>query len=149
MSESFSIYVIADDELPTDVLGLSDQEIYDQMIKAIESVGKLSTVVEMTGDDFVDALESVDKLLEGNRLLPICAMNNSPHEVLGANGECPYFGYFSLAQVQQLYYLFEAMNEDAQDTIESVETHGEVFESFREAVEEAVESEQAIAIVHG
>lgn len=149
MSESFSIYLIAEDELPTEVLGLSDQEVYDQIIAAIEKVGKLHQVVEMTEDDFVNALESIDTLLDGNRLLPICAMNNSPHEILGSNGECPFFGYFSPAQVQQLYYLFDSLSEDAQDTIESVETHGEVFEAFRGAVTEALDEELALAIVHG
>jgi hypothetical protein len=134
--------------LPMDLIGLSDEEIYQELVSAIETNGELQTMVEMTEDDFVDALESIDKLAKGDRLLPICAMNNSPHEVLDKNAETPFIGYFSPAQVQRLLFSFESLSEDDTDIIDSVETHSEVFEAFRDAAESASGMEYAIAVLH-
>lgn len=149
MSESFSIYLINEEELPDELTGQSDEEVFKQLLETIEKHGVLHQVVEMTEDDFIDALESIDNLIEGNRLLPNCAMNNSPHEILDKNSETPFFGYFNSAQVQQVVYLFDALNEDNLDTIESVETHSQVFHAFHEAAQEALDSEDCIAVVHG
>jgi hypothetical protein len=148
MSQTFSLYIINEDLLPVEYTGNSDEETFEQLIVAVETNGKLHQVVEMTEDDFIDALESIDTIVEGNRLLPNCAMNNSPHEVLDKMNECPYFGYFTPAQAQELYYFFEGLSEDSVDTIESVETHSEVFEAFRTAVAEAGSSEAAVAVLH-
>jgi hypothetical protein len=149
MSESFSIYLINEEELPYEVTTQSDEEMLKQLIEVVEKHGTMHQVVEMTEDDFIDALESIDNLVEGNRLFPNCAMNNSPHEILDKNSETPFFGYFNSAQVQQLLYLFESLDEDKVDTIESVESHSEVFHAFFEAVQEALDNEDCIAVVHG
>ena len=148
MSESFSLYIVDEEELPEDLDGLSDDEIYERLTKAIEQNGKLHQVIEMTEDDFIDALESLDNLIEGGRLLPNCAMNNSPHEILDKNSDCPFFGYFSPSQVQELFYLFESMTEESLDTVESVETHSEVHEAFLSAASAALDSDYAIAVLH-
>lgn len=149
MSESFSLYLIDETLLPAENLGMSDQEIYDALVAAVETNGKLHQVVEMTEDDFVDSLESIDSAVEGNRMLPICAMNNSPFEMLDKNSDTPFFGFFSPAQVQTMFYLFEALPEDALDTLESVETHAEVLEAFRTASSDAIDYDYALAVVHG
>lgn len=149
MSESFSIYIVDEALLPTENIGLSDEEIYQSLLSAIETNGKLHQVVEMTEDDFVDALESIDSVVEGNRMLPICAMNNSPFEILDKNAETPFFGYFSPGQVQELFYLFEALSDDSIDTLESVETHSEVLDAFRTAASDALDYDFALAVLHG
>jgi hypothetical protein len=148
MSETFSLYVVDEELLPTELTGSTDEEMYDQLVTAVESNGKLESSIEMTEDDFIDALEALDKLVEGNRLLPNNAMNHSPHELLGTNSDCPYFGYFSPAQVQELLFLFESLSDEQIDIIESVETHSEVFEAFRLAVEIALDQEHALAVLH-
>jgi hypothetical protein len=148
MSETFSIYIVDESVLPMDLIGMSDEEIYHELITAVETNGELQTMVEMTEDDFVDALESIDKITKGDRLLPNCAMNNSPHEVLDKNSETPFIGYFSPAQAQRLLFSFDSLSEDSTDTIDSVETHSEVFEAFREAAETASGMEYAIAVLH-
>ncbi|HEY9716033.1 MAG TPA: hypothetical protein V6C69_01085 [Trichormus sp.] len=148
MSETFSLYVVDEELLPTELIGDTDEEMYEQLVTAVESNGIVESIIEMTEDDFVDALESIDKLVEGNRLLPNNAMNHSPHELLGTNSDCPYFGYFSPAQVQELLFLFESLSDEQIDIIESVETHSQVFEAFRMAVEIALDHEHALAILH-
>ena len=148
MSESFSIYIVDEEELPEEIDAVSDDEIYEQLVSAIETHGKLHQVIEMTEDDFIDALDALDTLMDGNRLLPNCAMNNSPHEILGKNSDCPYLGYFSPSQVQELLYLFESLSEDSLDTVESVETHSEVHEAFLSAVSTALDADYAIAVIH-
>jgi hypothetical protein len=148
MSETFSIYIVDEAVLPMELIGLTDEEIYQQLVSAVELNGELQTMVEMTEDDFIDALESIDTIMEGNRLLPNCAMNNSPHEILDKNSQAPFLGYFSPAQAQNLFFLFESLSEDSTDTIESVETHSEVFEVFRNAAEAATGMEYAIAVMH-
>jgi len=148
MSETFTLYVVDEDLLPTELVGNDDEEMYEQLVSAVGENGTLETTVEMTEDDFVDALESIDKLIDGNRLLPNNAMNHSPHELLGNNSDCPYFGYFSPAQVQELLFLFESLSDEQIDIIESVETHSQVFSAFRSAAESALDFEHALAIVH-
>lgn len=142
------MYIVDEEELPTELTGTTDEEMYDELVAAVEGSGRLESIIEMTEDDFVDALESIDKLVDGNRLLPNNAMNHSPHELLGSNSDCPYFGYFSSAQVQELLFLFESLSDEQIDIIESVETHSEVFEAFRLAVEIALDEEKAVAILH-
>ena len=148
MSETFSIYIVDETLLPTELIGLSDEEIFKELVSAIENGGELQTVIEMTEDDFVDALESIDAIVEGNRLLPNCAMNNSPHEILDKLAQTPYLGFFSPAQAQELLFLFESLSEESTDIIESVETHSEAFEAFRNAADSAVSMEYAIAVLH-
>jgi hypothetical protein len=148
MSESFSIYIVDEDLLPTELLGMTDEEIHGQITSAIETNGKLHQVIEMTEDDFVDALDAIDTLIEGNGALPNGAMNNTPNQLLDKSSECPFIGYFEPGQVQKLFYMFEALSEDSMDVIESVETHSEVFEAFRSALSDALDFEQAIAVLH-
>jgi hypothetical protein len=148
MSETFSIYLVDEELLPMELSGLSDEEIYAELVAAIEENGELQTMVEMTQDDFIDALESIDQIIEGNRLLPNCAMNNSPHGILDKSSEGPYFGYFSPSQVQELYFMIDSLSDETIDKIESVETHSEVFSEFSMAANEAVKMDYAIAVLH-
>ncbi|HEY9712527.1 MAG TPA: hypothetical protein V6C72_03595 [Chroococcales cyanobacterium] len=147
MTECFSIYSIDEEELPTDLSG-SDEEIYNALVEAIEKQGNLLSTVEMTEDDFIDALDSIDEHIGGTRLLQNCAFNNSPFDILGRNGDCPYFGYFNPAQTQEVFALLEGLTADVRDTIDSVYTHAEVFEAFFASSEEAVEINGALAIIH-
>lgn len=147
MTECFSIYAVDEENLPTDLIG-SDEEIYAALVQAIEAQGALLSTLEMTADDFIDALDSIDAHIGGTRMLPNCAFNNSPFDVLGRSGDCPYFGYFNPAQTQEIFALFENLPADVRDTIDSVFTHGEVFEAFFASTEEAVQTNGALAIIH-
>jgi hypothetical protein len=75
-------------------------------------------------------------------------MNNSPHAILDKCSDGPYFGYFSPAQAQELYFMIESLSDESVDKIESVETHSEVFSEFSMAADEAVKMEYAIAVLH-
>jgi hypothetical protein len=148
MSESFSIYIVDELLLPTETLALSDEEIHAQLSSSIETNGKLHQVIEMSEDDFVDALDAIDTLIEGNGLIPNGAMNNSPNQLLDKNADCPFIGYFEPGRVQEVHYMFEALTEDNMDIIQSVETHSEVFEAIRSAFADALDFEHGIAILH-
>lgn len=148
MTEVFSLYVIDEEKLPSEFAGQADQEIYDSLIAAIEADGVMSGSIEMTADDFIDALESIDGHIGGMRFLPNCAFNNSPFSLLGDNGECPFMGYFTPAQVQEMFALFEALPPDTRDTIDSVYSHGEVFEALFTASEDAMQDSFAVAVLH-
>ncbi len=147
MTETFSFYILDEDVLPNGLDSLSDQEKYDSLVSSVESSGILHTSVEMVLDDFVDALETLDDQID-ERFLTVCAMNNSPFDILGKNGDCPYFGYFSPAEVQRVFNAIENLPDDAVDTIESFETHSEVFQALKTAITEAFKTGYAIAIVH-
>ena len=149
MTESFLLYVVDEDALPSELDALSDEEKYDVLVAAVESDGMLHSSIEMTVDDFVDAVETLDKHFGGEQFLPICAMNNSPYDVLGRNSECPFFGYFSPGDVQRTFSALDSLDEEILDTIESCETHSEVFHALHSATMEAVETGSAVAIVHG
>lgn len=149
MTDSFLLYVVDEDSLPSNLEMLSDEEKYNVLVAAVESDGVLHTAVEMTLDDFVDAVESLDKHIGGDQFLQVCAMNNSPFDVLGKNGECPFFGYFSPGDVQRTFNSLDGLDEDTVDIIESCETHAEVFHAVHMATMEAVETGSAVAIVHG
>jgi hypothetical protein len=149
MTDSFLLYVVDEDALPGELDALPDEEKYDVLVAAVESDGILHTSIEMTLDDFVDAVESLDEHFGREQFLPICAMNNSPFDVLGRNSECPFFGYFSPGDVQRTFNALDGLVEDVVDIIESVETHSEVFHALHSATMEAVETGSAVAIVHG
>lgn len=148
MSESFSFYIVDEEMLPSEFASNDDQSLYEELVSAVESSGEFQNMLEMTEDDFVDALESIDKIIGGDRMLPICAMNNSPHEILGKSADCPYLGYFSPGQVQNLLLLFEGLDESAIDTIESVESHSEVYSALLSAIEVAQSMGYSLAILH-
>lgn len=148
MTETFSLYIVDEEKLPGEFTGESDQEIYDALVGAVEAEGSLCTSIELTADDFIDALESIDGHIGGSRFLPNNAFNNSPFSVLGQNGDCPFFGYFSPSQVQEMFALFESLPPDTRDTIDSVYSHGEVFEAFFTASEDAMSDTFAIAVLH-
>lgn len=148
MTETFSLYVVDEEALPTDLDTLSDQEKYDVLVGAVESEGNLNGSVEMSVDDFIDALEAIDGYIDGDRFLPINAMNNSPYDVLGKNSDCPYFGYFGPGDVQRVFNSLNDTSEETMDLIESFEVHAEVFYALKEATMNAVESGYAVAIVH-
>ena len=148
MTETFSLYVIDEEKLPGEFTGQTDQEVYDQLVRAIEADGVLCGSIELTADDFIDALESIDGHIGGSRFLPNNAFNNSPYSVLGSNGDCPFMGYFSPAQVQEMFALFESLPPDTRDTIDSVYSHGEVFEALFTASEDAMQDSYAVAVVH-
>jgi hypothetical protein len=148
MTETFSLYVVDEEALPTELDTLSDQEKYDVLVAAIESDGSLNASIEMSVDDFVDALEAIDGYIEGDRFLPVNAMNNSPYDVLGKNSDCPYFGYFGPGDAQRVFNALSDIPEDTIDLIESFESHSEVFYALRDAAMDAVDAGYALAIVH-
>ncbi len=149
MTESFLLYIVDEDALPTELDTLSDEEKYNVLVGAVESEGILHTSVEMTLDDFVDAVETLDEHFGKEQFLSICAMNNSPFDVLGRNSECPFFGYFSPGDVQRTFNILDGILEDDVDIIESCETHSEVFQALRSVTMEAVETGSAVAVIHG
>ncbi len=59
MTETFSLYVVDEEALPTELDTLSDQDKYDVLVGAIESDGSLNGSIEMSVDDFIDALEAI------------------------------------------------------------------------------------------
>jgi hypothetical protein len=149
MTETFSTYTVDEDSLPSELDSLSDQEKYDRLVAAVQSKGIFQATLEMTVDDFIDALEALDEHMNGDRFLPIGAMNNSPFNILEKNGDCPYFGYFDPADVQRLVNGIENLSDDALDTIESFETHSEAFQMIRSAAHKALADGLAVAIIHG
>jgi hypothetical protein len=148
MSEVFTFYVVDEDALPDDLSTLSDDEKYNVLIAAIESEGMLQSTIEMTLDDLIDGLEALDDIIEGDRLLPNYFMNNSPNNVLDKSADCPYLGFFSAGDAQKIYNLLQCISEDTMDTVESSETHSEVFHSIFAATEAAFDATCALAIIH-
>jgi len=146
--EVFSFYVVDDQALPDDLGNLSDQEKYDVVVSAIESEGMFHASLEMSEDDFVDSLEAIDERIHTDRLLPICAMNNSPHNVLGKDSDCPYLGFFDVGDVQRLYNLLAALDEQSFVAIDSSEAHSEVFHLLLGATQAAVDAACSLAVLH-
>jgi hypothetical protein len=146
--EVFSFYVVDDEALPDNLGSLSDQEKFDVIVAAIESEGMLHASIEMSEDDFVDALEAIDERIEADRLLPICAMNNSPHNILGKDSDCPYLGFFDVGDVERVYNLLDTLDEQSVEAIESSEAHGEVFHVLLGATQAAVDAACSLAVIH-
>jgi hypothetical protein len=148
MSEVFTFYVVDEDALPDDLSTLSDEEKYNVLVATIESEGMLQSTIEMSLDDLIDGLEAIDEIIEGDRLLPNYFMNNSPNNVLDKSSDCPYLGFFSAGDSQKIYNLLQCISEDTMDTIESSETHSEVFHFMLAATEAAVDATCALAVIH-
>lgn len=148
MTEVFSLYVIDEEKFPDEFTGDTDQDVYDSIVSHIEEHGTLTGSVEMTEDDFIDACESIDKHIGGIRFLPNNAFNSSPFGILGEHGDCPFMGYFNPAQAQELFALFESLPPDTRDIVDSVYSHGEVFEAFFNATESACDDNLAVAVIH-
>ena len=118
------------------------------LVAAIESEGMLSVTIEMTVDDFIDGLDAIDQIIEGDSFLPTCVMNNSPNMVLDKSADCPYMGFFSTGDAQKAYNLLQGVSEETMDTVESSETHAEVFHTLFEATQSAVDASCALAVIH-
>jgi hypothetical protein len=146
--EVFSFYVVDDEALPDDLGTLSDHEKYDVLVAAIESEGMLHASIEMNVDDFVDSLEAIDERIDTDRLLPVCAMNNSPHNILGKDSDCPYLGFFDVGSVERVYNLLDSLDEQSVEAIESSEAHSEVFHILLGATQAAVDAACSLAVIH-
>ena len=148
MSEVFTFYVVDEDALPDDLSTLSDEEKYNVLIASIESEGMLQSTIEMSLDDLIDGLEALDDIIEGDRMLPNYFMNNSPNNVIDKSSDGPYLGFFSAGDAQKVYNLLQCISEDTMDTVESSETHSEVYHSVFAATEAAVDATCALAVIH-
>jgi hypothetical protein len=148
MSDVFTFYVVDEDSLPDDLSTLSDDEKYNVLVTAIESEGVLQFTIEMSVDDFVDGLEAIDELVEGDRFIPNNVMNNSPNNVIDKSAECPYLGFFSAGDAHRAFTMLEALTEELMERIESSDIHSEVFHTLFGAFQSAVDSSCALAVIH-
>jgi hypothetical protein len=148
MSDVFTFYVVDEEALPEDLSTLSDEEKYNVLVTSIESEGVLQSSIEMTVDDFIDGLEALDEIIDGDRFLPTCVMNSSPNNTLDRSADCPYLGFFSTGDAQKAYSLLQGISEETMDTVESSETHSEVFHTLFAATQAAVDASCALAVVH-
>ena len=148
MSEVFTFYVVDEDALPDDLSTLSDEEKYSVLVEAIESEGMLQSTIEMTLDDLIDGLEALDEIIDGDRFLPTCVMNSSPHNTIDRSADTPYMGFFSSGDAQKVYNLLQGFSEETMDTVESSETHAEVYHTLFAATEAAVDASCALAVIH-
>jgi hypothetical protein len=150
MSANFTLYVVDEGHLPSQMEGLSDLEKYQKLLVAVKAKGSRWTQLKMDVLDFANALETIDGEIGGTGFLPVFAFNNSPHDVLGPECDCPSFGYFNLEQVKDLHAV---LNEMPPQVVEEILSAGgdvleEVFYAFKSAAEEAATRGYALAIIH-
>ena len=148
MSDVFTFYVVDEDALPDELGTLSDDEKYNVLVTAVESEGVLQYTIEMSVDDFVDGLEAIDELIEGERFIPNNVMNNSPNNVIDKSADTPYLGFFSAGDAHRAFTMLETLTEESMDVIESSDIHSEVFHTLFGAFQSAVDASCALAIVH-
>lgn len=148
MSDVFTFYLVDEDALPEELPTLSDDEKYNVLVTTIESEGVLQYTIEMTVDDFVDGLEAIDELVDGDRFLPNNVMNNSPNNIIDKSADCPYLGFFSAGDAHRAFTMLQALSEESMDIIESSDVHSEVFHTLFGATQAAVDASCALAVVH-
>ncbi len=148
MSSSFELYVVDEHKLPTAPSG-TDQERYDRLVAAVRQFGARWHQLELTLRGFAVGLQTIDAQIGNKKFLPIFAFNNSPANVLGNDGDCPDFGYFTPKASRDLAFLLGKVPENA---IDGFEREGEsvlrLYWAFRDGAEEAARRGHALAVLH-
>jgi hypothetical protein len=151
MSATFKFYVVDEKKLPSEIEGVSDQEKYEKLLKAVVSNGSSWALLELKQVEFSKSLEKIDSQIGAIRFLPIQVFHNSPHRMLANNENCPFFGYFDPSQVKDLHlhleqlpsaWLEELLNSEDEIT-------KEVLYAFQSSAEEASKNGKALAVIHG
>jgi hypothetical protein len=150
MSETFIYYVVDEKKLPLNLDG-SDQDKYEQIVKAVTTNGTHWTDLELRIADFAYTLEKIDTKIEGDGFLPVLSFNNSPNNVLGDDSDCPSFGYFNPEQVKDLNSTLEWFN--STDILKLMFDQGgevmeEVYNTVQSSAEEAAKRNYALAVIH-
>lgn len=150
MSETFIYYVVDEKKLPLNLDG-SDQDKYEQLVKAVTTNGTHWTDLELRISDFAYTLEKIDTKIEGDGFLPVLSFNNSPNNVLGDDSDCPSFGYFNPEQVKDLNSTLEWFN--STDILKLMFDQGgevmeEVYNTVQSSAEEAAKRNYALAVIH-
>lgn len=151
MSDIFTYYVVDEKKLPLNLDELSDQEKYEQLVKAVIANGARWANLELRTTDFAYTLEKIDTKIEGDGFLPVFSFNNSPNNVLGDDSDCPSFGYFNPEQVKDLGSVLEWLN--SSNILEPMLDEGgevmeEVYNAVQSSVEEAAKRNYALAVIH-
>ncbi|OJH36182.1 hypothetical protein [Cystobacter ferrugineus] len=150
MSDSFSLYVVDEKNLPAARQGRSDRQMYEALVESVRARGAKWGELNTWTLDLAQALERIDEQLGATKFLPVLAFNNSPQNVLGDDSDCPSFGYFNPKQVKDLSTVLgrlpgsfvEELSRDEDDTAETV------LAAFQSAAEEAARRGYALAILH-
>jgi hypothetical protein len=151
VSDSFTLYVVDEKKLPSTRQGRSDQQMYETLVEAVRAQGARWGELNAWTPDLAQALEHIDAQLGATKFLPVLAFNNSPHNVLGNDSDCPSFGYFNPKQVKDLSTVLGRLPESFVEELSLGEddTAETVFAAFQSAAEEAVRRGYALAILHG
>lgn len=147
MADSFTLYVVDEQALPTS-LGGTDSEKRDALVARVEAVGDPVRTLHLPLTEFDNAVCEIDDACNGRGFIPVMSFNNSPSNVLGNEPACADFGYFTPEMAKALHKAFGSLDPKTKGELEGDELVAEVFEVYAEAAKKAAGKGHAIAVVH-
>lgn len=153
MPSLYKLYVIDEGKInPSAFEKLSDQQKHEKLVSYVETNGSMWADFEVQPELFPEILEAIDEEIGGTKFLPVFAYNHSPHNILGNDGDCPAFGYFTPEQAGDLHALLGNLAADEGSLNTLLKNGGSamerIFNAFQSAAEEATERNYAIAVLH-
>lgn len=148
MSDKITLYILDETRVPTTFAG-SDREKWEALVGLVGSQGERWHTLAMLDEDFDNAVCEIDEACNGKGFIPVISYNNSPHDVLGDDADCPMFGYFTAEMTKDLLSVLEGLDDEAVGTLESMADVEAVYHAYLATAEEAVNRGQGFAVVHG
>jgi hypothetical protein len=148
MSSTFTLYVVDEKALPRSLRAPTDQRTYDALVGAVKAKGARWAQVDMSIPEFARALELIDEEMGGTKFLPVLAFNNSPHNLLGDEGDAPSFGYFTPEQSSDLSASINDVSKAIEAQVADDDNAESVYHAFETSAREAVARGYGLAVLH-
>ena len=128
----------------------TDSEKYTSLTEVVRSEGVFRQTLDLPRKELGAVLERIDRYIGGTGFLPVLLFNNSPNNLLGDDGDCPPFGYFSPPQARDLYSTLADIQEPEKRRIFRRESSqfGYIFNILRSLFGEATKRGAGVAILH-
>jgi Immunity protein 49 len=146
----FAIYVVDEKVLTIPQPSTSDRQKYEALVAEIKTHGVRRAGVILSFIEFSRALEHIDNEMGDTDFLPVLASNNSPHNVLGSDADCPCFGYFNPEQTVDLDECLDSVAPAIDSHLKKTDDAAvkSVLHALQTVSKEAAMKGYAVAILH-
>ncbi len=148
MSSTFTLYVVDEKALPPSLKAATDRGTYDALVAAVKARGARWAQIDTSILELNRALVLIDDEMGSTKFLPVLAFNNSPHNLLGDDGDCPSFGYFNPEQASDLHESLKDVAADIDAAVNGDDTAETVYHAVESTAREAAQRGHALAVLH-
>lgn len=148
MSSTFTFYVVDESLLPPSLRAATDQATYDALVAEVKGRGARWAQIDASVTELNRALVLIDDEMGGTKFLPVFAFNNSPHDILGDDGDCPSFGYFDPEQARDLHLSLRDVAASIERAVDGDDLAEGVHHAVETTAQEAARRGHAMAILH-